>query len=395
VAFNEKYVTVTGGGLHDGSSEANAWTWAEALANYAAGDRVNVKAGTYTHTTGQSLDTSGSLTSPVVFRGYKTSIGDMDSPSVTQRVEGTDIPLFTGSGGYIYNGTFYIGYITFQNFHFEYDTNSQLFNMNNMTRMTLIRCRVINTNTGTAARALYSRYSTIRVYNTYLKAEQNADVCLTSAVGSSNIKLFSSVIDGGNIGSNGRSFRALGCLFKNQSSHSIHDSGYGFDAIEGCTFYNSGGDFINFSAGNYVTTIKNCVFDACSGYAINCLNNPASTVLLNNAYHDSSFTSGRLSSTDMQDIEATTLTASPFVDAAANDFTISDTSNAYSPVFLMEQEGGISYRDIGAIQHQDLTLGGGSSSPTYTSTAGTQIYPFRTLAEDDFDKGGTKFHPLS
>ena len=39
--------------------------------------------------------------------------------------------------------------------------------------------------------------------------------------------------------------------------------------------------------------------------------------------------------------------------------------------------------------------GGGSSSPTYTSTAGTQIYPFRTLAEDDFDKGGTKFHPLS
>jgi len=39
--------------------------------------------------------------------------------------------------------------------------------------------------------------------------------------------------------------------------------------------------------------------------------------------------------------------------------------------------------------------GGGSSSPTYTSTAGTQMYPFRTLAEDDFDKGGTKFHPLS
>jgi hypothetical protein len=39
--------------------------------------------------------------------------------------------------------------------------------------------------------------------------------------------------------------------------------------------------------------------------------------------------------------------------------------------------------------------GGGSSSPTYTSTAGTQIYPFRTFAEDDFDKGGTKFHPLS
>jgi len=368
VAFNEKYVTVTGGGLHDGSSEANAWTWAEALANYAAGDRVNVKAGTYTHTTGQSLDTSGSLTSPVVFRGYKTSIGDMDSPSVTQRVEGTDIPLFTGSGGYIYNGTFYIGYITFQNFHFEYDSNTILISMNNMTRMTLIRCRVINTNTGTGARALYSRYSTIRVYNTYLKAEQNADVCLTFNAGGSNIKLFSSVIDGGNIGSNGRSFAALGCLFKNQSSHSIQDSGYGFDAIEGCTFYNSGGDFINFSAANYVTTIKNCVFDACSGYAINCVSNPASTVLLNNAYHDSSFTSGRLSSTDMQDIEATTLTASPFVDAAANDFTISDTSNAYGSAFLMEVEGGTSYRDIGAIQHQDPSGGGGATvHPLYAN----------------------------
>lgn len=39
--------------------------------------------------------------------------------------------------------------------------------------------------------------------------------------------------------------------------------------------------------------------------------------------------------------------------------------------------------------------GGGSSSPTYTPASGTQIYPFRTFAEDDFDKGGTKFHPLS
>ena len=107
MAFNEKYVTAsaTGGGT---GTQASPWTWDEAVANYAAGDRVNVKAGTYT-SNGTNSTTNGSLTQPVVFRGYKDSIGDMDDVPLNGLVDGTDIPTVSTStnasgpkGQYIY-----------------------------------------------------------------------------------------------------------------------------------------------------------------------------------------------------------------------------------------------------------------------------------------------------
>ena len=179
-------------------------------------------------------------------------------------------------------------------------------------------------------------------------------------MGSSSIDLISSVVEGGNNGANGKNMRITGCIFKNQANDSVYDDGYGLLHLYSSTFYNAGRHFINASV---FLEASNCVFDTCGGYAVN-FTHPLWAQLRNNAYHDSSFTSGRFSSSDMQDLESTTLTSSPFVDAAGNDFTISDTSNAYGSAFLMEEEGGTSYRDIGAIQHQDPS-------------------------------GGTKFHPLS
>ena len=96
MAFNEKYVTVTGGGLHDGSSEANAWTLAEAVSGVTSNDRLNMKAGTYTLTSIAGFTTSGSVTSPIALRGYKSTIGDQDYTGL-QRVAGTDIPLVVAS----------------------------------------------------------------------------------------------------------------------------------------------------------------------------------------------------------------------------------------------------------------------------------------------------------
>ncbi len=87
MAFVEKYVTVTGGGLHDGSSEANAWTLDEAWSNYSAGDRLNIKAGTYTLTQIMNIWTSGTVTAPVSLRGYKTTIGDLDNRPSSQLVD--------------------------------------------------------------------------------------------------------------------------------------------------------------------------------------------------------------------------------------------------------------------------------------------------------------------
>lgn len=81
MAFNEKYVSLLGAGLHDGSSEANAWTIDEAVAGYVLGDRVNVKGSSITVSAGSVMATAGTAAIFIIFRAYDTVIGDLDSIS--------------------------------------------------------------------------------------------------------------------------------------------------------------------------------------------------------------------------------------------------------------------------------------------------------------------------
>lgn len=76
MAFTERYVSVAGGGLHDGTSEANAWTWAEFFAGHAGGQRINVKAGSYGTVAGGTLQ-AGTAPQFTVVRGYNNTIGDL------------------------------------------------------------------------------------------------------------------------------------------------------------------------------------------------------------------------------------------------------------------------------------------------------------------------------
>lgn len=98
----EKYVTVSGGGLHDGSTEGNAWTLSEMnSASIAAGTRVNIKAGNYT---GSITVRSGTRENRIIYEGYKTNKGDVTfRPSYGTPFSSVDMPLFKGtnvSGNY-------------------------------------------------------------------------------------------------------------------------------------------------------------------------------------------------------------------------------------------------------------------------------------------------------
>lgn len=75
MAWTERYVTVAGAGAHDGTSEGNAWTLAEAIAAAAAGQRVNVKAGTHTVASDRTFGTAGTDASAIWWRGYNSEIG--------------------------------------------------------------------------------------------------------------------------------------------------------------------------------------------------------------------------------------------------------------------------------------------------------------------------------
>lgn len=108
MAITDYYVSAAGGGAHDGTSEANAWTWAEFItanaglsAGGAAGMRVNVKG---SHTCGSSTDNlkGGTSTSPFIIRGYATTPGDGNqgrSNSGTGPLVTTNFPTLTYTGG--------------------------------------------------------------------------------------------------------------------------------------------------------------------------------------------------------------------------------------------------------------------------------------------------------
>lgn len=400
MAFSEKYVTVTGGGLHDGSSEANAWTLAEAVSNYAAGDRINVKAGTYSDSSMVTFATPGTASSPVAWRGYKTTIGDLDTHPTTQRVSGTDCPLFTNSvsSGGAYSAR---SYQSFEQIHFTSAVVGVVLDLGfAQNAISLIGCRVESTTTSTGyVRAVFGNKLTYAYFSDcYFSKNSTADTCVWAYVSSTLWNLQRCTIVGGATGfkldSNGRSCALESCVFSGQGTASCLSNGH--TKISNSSFYNCSGNFIEKSSGDNELVVLNCVFSECGGYAISNssgLDNHQQWIS-DNTYHDFSFGSGRLNNIP-HDFYAKVDTASPFVDAANGDFTLVSSSNGYNNQYLLEKSDISSYMDGGAVQHQDFTLGGGSSSPTYTSTAGTQMYPFRTLAEDDFDKGGTKFHPLS
>lgn len=94
MAWTERYCSVAGGGAHDGTSAANAWTLAEAIAAVAAGHRVNVLKGTYANTTTtRTFATAGTATAPIWWRGYDTTIGDIDTNNALTK------PSFTFTTG--------------------------------------------------------------------------------------------------------------------------------------------------------------------------------------------------------------------------------------------------------------------------------------------------------
>lgn len=78
MALTERYVSSTGTDTWaNATNSATPASWATMLTDAVAGDSVNIKQdGTYTLAASSVMTAAGSTTSPIVLRGYKTTIGD-------------------------------------------------------------------------------------------------------------------------------------------------------------------------------------------------------------------------------------------------------------------------------------------------------------------------------
>jgi hypothetical protein len=382
--------TVNGGGLHDGSSEANAWTLAEAHTNMSVGDRLNIKAGTYTVGGTYNAWPTSTLSSPSGFRGYKNTIGDLDDKPVSQLVDGTDRPLIqtTNASYYWFTNR---AHELYENLAFESSTSRP----------------------AQYADGYYTIYSRCKFI-----ADPAGSICIRRSTG--NYSSFVNCHFDGNGGGQQQNIdeatQFVGCLFENlkyieayefvQFSNSIirnmtqgglRYTAWGWHNINGNTFYNIGGNAIEIvnasvpSIGSIL--IQNNVFHTITGNALQSAANNLDFFADNNLFYGSNY-----SNTFNLNRNAISEASDPFVDAAGGDYSLVSSSGGYGKAQPNPFEGlaADSRRDIGAIQHADPAGGGGGGSST--PTAGTQVYPFRQFVEADFGSagggGGAVLHPL-
>lgn len=386
-AITERYVNNAGSGSADGTSEANAMSFAT-FTDYmstggsftaAAGDRFNIK-GTITSrtTTADVWINVGTITSPIIIRGYNSTIGDLTSLARTNGngpLVTTNYPSITyTTGGITISGNFIIVEalnITSANVGSGVGTVKL-----NGTDLYMKRCSI--TNSGTNANSTGVTLAAAR------DAVIDCDVSLTGASGgTAAIAISSATVTS----------RVIGCRVKGGPSVGISASGtsviakntiYASTGIgvslsggssNSCvvldnTIVGGGADGINLLTGTTATQILigNIITDN-TGDGIDMVSTANAAYASNNRTRDNATAYNNagdwLTATKYNDV--TTDTGGPetdYVNSAGNDYNLiwgSPARGAGNPL----------YADIGALQAPTPTP---TPTPTSTPCAGEVSY---------------------
>ena len=362
MAWTDRYVDASAAGGGTGTSPADPWTLAEAHSNSTAGMRVNIKAGTYTVASVLSRSFSGTTSNSVWWRGYKTTTGDLDDIFDEEKTESTDIPLVNITSGYLLEsgGSFLLSSIAFK----SSSSARPAFYLNGASTKAW-NCRFIyNLTTGGSAGSVKNQ-----LYGVFAN-------CFFENKDTSNS--YEVVFD------QGVENTYINCFFTGSGCKVVSQNSYG--GFHGCVFDNLYEGITNSSRG---ISVNQCTFRDISQNAINtapgaslvCTNNYFSNVsgaaIASSSLSSNVFVSGNVFqnvSTQMLNIYESTQVSSAtdgsdlFVDSSSNDFTLQASSNGYGSQQRCFGYGASSFRDRGAIQHQDPSGGGGATvHPLYAN----------------------------
>lgn len=354
MAWTERYVSVAGGGAHDGTTEADAWTLAEAIAApYAAGQRINVKAGTYANTTNtRTFGVAGTTTAPIWWRGYNTTIGDLDSSHALA------LPAITFTTGvFDITGSYHI----FSNLDISgASVTTAQVRMRTGSNCWLDRCRVENTAANAAGRAVSLATANQLVTRSFLKSTASADVVAADALGATVIGC--AIVNG----KDGVAIIAIAacvvafCTFRDQAANAISANGANRYWLLNNSIYSpvSDGLDINTTVTAWAVVANNIISE-CGAFGLTngTGTNTANIIRLHNDFYSNS--SGNENGFgDTPSLAEQTESSSPFT--SSTDLTIGNGSNAIANGLpgLFENESYTSYLDIGAVQRVEPASGG-------------------------------------
>ena len=343
------------------------WTLTQAFATAVAGDRVNIKSGTYSRAADDSVTNSGSSASPLVFRGYYSTIGDLSTQgrvSVQQALDTTNFPAIT----YAATKKLAILYYTI-----------------------LESLKITVAGAGVSGAVITTSGHNI-IRNCYVENPSTNAAAYCANMGSDSVVTNSDIIESGATGAAGALYfnaantRAICCRVKSTAGYGI--SAYGSGCfVYGCVIYECGTNGISMANTNvaYVfTAIGNTIVN-CGGNGIN-IGNAAYTSLMcfinnhvtgctgsafNNGYSATANLGVCLSNnrtrgngtvqvgfddwataTSWGHVTSGSADSEDYTDATTDDYTLITTA-------VGKAVGMLPYTDIGGLQRQEPAAGGG------------------------------------
>jgi hypothetical protein len=372
MAYTERYVTSGAGGGGSGTS-GSPWTLAEAFTNAVAGDRVNIKSDA-AYSRGASTIPAGTALLPIIFRGYHTSIGDLDNQGrlSTGLLDTTNFPEITITGLWTPNN-----HVVLRSLLITGALSGPLIGNTVVDAWAVVRLKITNTQNNAAARCLQfddrctivdsDFYCTGASHAGLVDADENftAIACrFTPTAGAACLELNSgaavgNVFDGGGIAS------TTGIKFNNVTNNSANQH------VINNTLYALGTaiEIPNTTPGGLAPFVVNNHVTDCSEYldSLHSATNDIPVHEISNRTRDNTTPRNGILNSEMSEITTDTGGASTdYANAGGDDFFLISGAPGRATGLLPNQ-------DIGALQHADPPGGGGLGNRIISANGGLII----------------------
>lgn len=365
MALTDRYVSSTGTDTWaNATNSATPASWATMLTDAVAGDRVNVKAdGTYTLAATSTMTGAGSTTSPIIIRGYASTIGDGNLGRTNSNGEliTTNMPLIA------YNDTFkltILGATIIESL--KITTNNNTSSVSLGANSAIKSCVIINSSNATGANTI-TPITMDTILDSDLTLSNPNAAAVNVQLNNTTVRLFGNRIKGGICVQTGSGhiilvgnviFGAVNCIKTTVAGGIV-------TAFQN-TLVGSSGDAISIvTASTAMHAIVNNMITDNGAYGVNLTSAAAEPVFAYNRFRDN--TSGHINlgtdwTTGTSWGHVTTDTGGPetdYTDQSTNDYSLISASPA-------KAAGWFRHLDIGALQREE-PAGGGTDTTRFPS----------------------------